>query len=267
MKQKFASRYVFEHIPEWGVIIAASTHSSELAVLGTPDNGVTWCQWQLTEDGSAQLPLMRKAETETYPVGLAIDRSSTQKLQWGPERVLPHPAPVLRILVTSGQLCSYHIINLHPNVPDICSPPLEVVQAPPISAAPLQQQQQQPAAPLSLPKQVQQQEMSFNLPSGATSTPRSKMIESQNKPNNAFSNATFTMGEKPTPVGGLQSMTSMVPGNRQPDFGLKKPQEIKPAQNKLIQPTQQTNFKPPNDAVKIGTPTIVSIDRKMYFLR
>ena len=149
--------YYFEYIPEWGTIIAASSHSSEVSVLGTYDNGTTWNQLQLMDGSSAQLPLNRKKKTENYPVGIAIDKSPSQKLPWGTENTLPNPVPILRILVTSGQLCCYHIVNLKPNAPCICTPPTENVPTPP--------NPRQNLGPT---------EVSFNIPSGATSTPRSK---------------------------------------------------------------------------------------------
>ncbi|XP_029046237.2 nuclear pore complex protein Nup214 isoform X1 [Osmia bicornis bicornis] len=122
-------RYYFDHVPEWGLIIAASSNSSEVAVLGSTDGGVSWNQWQLVDSGRAELPLIRT--TESYPVGLAIDKSSVRKLPWGAESTLPYPVPMLHILSTSGQLCTFHMVNLIPNCPEINSPPTEIV-APPL---------------------------------------------------------------------------------------------------------------------------------------
>ncbi|XP_001605944.1 nuclear pore complex protein Nup214 [Nasonia vitripennis] len=149
--------YYFEHIAEWGVIIAASSHSSEVAVLGTADNGITWNQYNLVDDSTAQLPLNRKKGIENYPVGVVIDKSSAQKLPWGSESTLPNPVPILKILVTSGQLCCFHMVNLKPNTPAICAAPTENIPA--------------PAVPRP---SIGPTDVSFNLPQGATSTPRSK---------------------------------------------------------------------------------------------
>ncbi|KOX79380.1 hypothetical protein WN51_09218 [Melipona quadrifasciata] len=113
---------------EWGLIIAASSNSSEIAVLGSTDKGVTWNQWQLVDSGRAELPLIHT--TESYPVGLAIDRSSIKNLPWGADSTLPHPVPILHILATSGQLCSFHMVNLTPNCPPINSPPTEIIANP-----------------------------------------------------------------------------------------------------------------------------------------
>ncbi|XP_015433648.1 PREDICTED: nuclear pore complex protein Nup214-like [Dufourea novaeangliae] len=122
-------RYYFDYVPEWGLIIAASSNSSEIAVLGSTDGGATWNQWQLVDSGRAELPLI--CTTESYPVGLAIDKSSVRKLPWGADSFLPHPVPILHILSTAGQLCSFHMVNLTPNCPDINSPPTEIVTSPP----------------------------------------------------------------------------------------------------------------------------------------
>lgn len=124
-------RYYFDYVQEWGLIIAASSWSSEVAVLGSIDNGHTWNQWILIDSGRAQLPFIKT--TESYPVGLVIDRTPVQKLPWGTDTTLPHPVPMLHILGTSGQLCSFHMVNLTPNCPGITSPPTEIVNLLPSS--------------------------------------------------------------------------------------------------------------------------------------
>ncbi|XP_029158302.1 LOW QUALITY PROTEIN: nuclear pore complex protein Nup214 [Nylanderia fulva] len=151
-------RYYFEHVPEWGLIIAGSSTSSEIAVLGTIDGGANWNQWQLVDSGRAQLPLMRT--TEIYPMGLAVDKSPTNKLPWGTESTLPHPVPILHILGTSGQLCSFHMVNLAPNCPAINVRPTEII-----------------TAPIPLQPSTLSTEVSFTMNSAVTSTPRPKQPE------------------------------------------------------------------------------------------
>lgn len=151
-------RYYFEHVPEWGLIIAGSSTSSEIAVLGTTDGGVNWNQWQLVDSGRAQLPLMRT--TEIYPMGLAIDKSPINKLSWGTDASLLHPVPILHILGTSGQLCSFHMVNLAPNYPAINIRPTEIITAP------------IPSQPKTLSTEV-----SFTMNTAVTSTPRPKQAE------------------------------------------------------------------------------------------
>lgn len=157
--------YHLEYVPEWGIIIAASSNSSEVAVLGTYDNGTTWNLWQLMDACTVQLPLDRKTKNENYPVGIAIDKSSVQKLPWGTDSTLPNPVPILRILVTSGQLCCYHMVNLKENAPALCSPPAEIIPAP------------QLRRPIAAPSDV-----SFHIQAGATSTPRAKQTVPENVP-------------------------------------------------------------------------------------
>lgn len=150
-------RYYFEHVPEWGLIIAGSSTSSEIAVLGTTDGGANWNQWQLVDSGRAQLPLMRT--TEIYPLGLAVDKSPINKLSWGTDSTLPHPVPILHILGTSGQLCSFHMVNLTPNCSAINIHPTEIITAPTLS---------QPTSSTDI---------SFTINAAVTSTPRPRQPE------------------------------------------------------------------------------------------
>ncbi|XP_003699889.2 nuclear pore complex protein Nup214 [Megachile rotundata] len=151
-------RYYFDHVPEWGLIIAASSSSSEVAVLGSTDGGVTWNQWQLVDSGRAELPLI--CTTESYPVGLAIDKSPVRKLPWSADSTLPIPVPILHIVATSGQLCSFHMVNLIPNCPAINSPPIEIV-----------------TPPLPLQSNANLSETSIIMNGVITSTPRPKLPE------------------------------------------------------------------------------------------
>lgn len=206
------SRYYFEHVSEWGLIIAGSSTSSEIAVLGTADGGANWNQWQLVDSGRAQLPLMRT--TEIFPVGLAVDRSSTSRLPWGTDSTLPHPVPVLHILGTSGKLCSFHMVNLIPNCPIINFAPTEIVQ--PALPAPSQ-------PPVALPTEV-----SFNMNAAATSTPRPKQPEvvPERKPapiSNIFGDSLKAAGFFQQPVEQPSDRTFQQPIQQQ-----SKPQEEKP---------------------------------------
>ncbi|XP_012277239.1 nuclear pore complex protein Nup214 [Orussus abietinus] len=157
-------RYYFDYVAEWGLIIAASSNSSEIAILGSPNGGLLWEQWYLVDSGRAQLPLIRTSES--YPVGISVDRSSTQKLPWGTDSTLPNAVPVLHIFSTSGQLCSFHMVNLTQNCPAICSPPIEAVSLP-----------EHLEITNSIPSEI-----SFNINSGSTSTPRPKQADVIERP-------------------------------------------------------------------------------------
>ncbi|XP_014214367.1 nuclear pore complex protein Nup214 [Copidosoma floridanum] len=249
--------YYFEYIAEWGIIVAASTHSSELAVLGTADNGATWNLWQLVEGGTGQLPLNRKKGTENYPVGIAVDKTSVQKLPWGPDSTLPNPVPILRIIVTSGQMCCYHMVNLKNEAPVICSPPTQIVSAPVLSTPSLG-----PA------------EVSFNLPSGATSTPQKSLVSPQvPQPDRIkLTNTTNTFAEAPSfSFSGLGFKLTPEHGqmtNQPKNIGFAAPTETKittqvDAKNNFMQQPSTTNkqqqpmFAPPPPPIQQGKPAVL----------
>ncbi|KAK0179797.1 hypothetical protein PV327_005515 [Microctonus hyperodae] len=247
MEGEYSPRYYFDHIPEWNLIIAASSSSSEVAVLGSLDNGANWEQWQLIDSARAQLPLIRT--TETYPVGMTIDKSSTIKLPWGPENTLPDPVPMLHIFGTSGQIISIHMVNLQPNCPAICSPPSE-----PATIMPSQSRMS-----------ILPSEISFNNHSGMTSTPRPKPVESiieKPKPlsnvnifNNPLATSSLTSAElivPPTPST-TQTIASAPAPVAHVDLKIPKPRsEIFEAPQ--IQRTEQARLSPVKE-VSVITPT------------
>lgn len=174
-------RYYFEFLPEWNLIIVASSDSAEVAALGSEDNGVNWMQWFLDEAGRAALPLIR--DIEAFPLGLTIDKTPTIIMPWGDDN-LPHPMPVLHIFGTSGQLIGFHIINVRQNSPPLCSPPTE-----PVAIAPQQ------AKMNLLPSEI-----SFNINSNATSTPRAKQEVQINKPKTLQATNLFADVQKTLPA-------------------------------------------------------------------
>ncbi|XP_076654538.1 nuclear pore complex protein Nup214 isoform X2 [Halictus rubicundus] len=217
------TRYYFDHVPEWGIIIAASSNSSEIAVLGCTDGGATWNQWQLVDSGRAQLPLIHT--TESYPVGIAVDRSPVRKLPWGADSILPIPVPILHILATSGQLCSFHMVNLTPNCSAINTPPTEIVAIPP-----QQLQQQYNAIPL---------DTSLVMNGVITSTPRPKQIEN------------LSERPKPVPTRDIFEKAAL----------LQHPPE-KPLEQKIETANVEVKVEPPKDThsqkpVKVDTKTTV----------
>lgn len=106
---------LLEH--HWNVLMVASANSMEIGVLEA--NKDTWNQWSLSDNARAELPLDLNHE-ETYPIGLAIDTSSSKQVIWG-EGTLP-PVPYLLILSNKGVLCCFKIINLKPGSPSVTSP-------------------------------------------------------------------------------------------------------------------------------------------------
>ncbi|XP_025988646.1 nuclear pore complex protein Nup214 isoform X1 [Solenopsis invicta] len=219
-------RYYFEHVPEWGLIIAGSSTSSEIAVLGTPDGGANWNQWQLVDSGRAQLPLMRT--TEIYPLGLAIDKSPINRLPWGTESTLPNPVPILHILGTSGKLCSFHMVNLAPNCPTINVPPTEIITPPTPSQS-----------------NASSVEISFNMNAAMTSTPRPKQPE------------VVPERPKPPPMSNIFGDSLKAAGFFQPSVEQQaeqpKPQEEKAAPQMVVKQTI------PKDTPSVSEPTKTEI--------
>ncbi|XP_063973679.1 nuclear pore complex protein Nup214 [Diachasmimorpha longicaudata] len=155
-------RYYIEHVPEWNIILAGSSCSPEVALLGSTDTGVTWEQWLLIDSGRAALPCI--GGDETYPLGISIDKSPQDVLPWGDGGSLPHPVPMLHIFDNSGRIISFHMVNLTPNAPTLCSAPWEPVTI----ACPAPPPQEQTRTSL-LPTEI-----SFAANLAITSTPRPK---------------------------------------------------------------------------------------------
>lgn len=56
----------------------------EVGVLGTkPNDGTAWEQWIQSDNARAELPLSTTTREETYPVGFALDTSSTTPIVLG----------------------------------------------------------------------------------------------------------------------------------------------------------------------------------------
>uniref|UniRef100_A0A1Q3EY95 Nuclear pore complex protein Nup214 n=1 Tax=Culex tarsalis TaxID=7177 RepID=A0A1Q3EY95_CULTA len=204
------------HILQWNLLLMASANSMEVGILGTTEAGETptWCQWSTTDEARAELPLSADKQ-ETFPAGMALETGCKHQVLVG-EETLP-VMPMLHMVSTYGLLVSFNILNLTPNVPNICSPPRPVndtsgqferidFSKPATAAAPAP-----PAA-----------EISFALPTGATSTPaiaaksKSFFSPSENKTSmNLFgaSSATTTQATitptfgKPITFGGFAAPT------------------------------------------------------------
>ncbi|XP_057372318.1 nuclear pore complex protein Nup214-like [Daphnia carinata] len=105
-------KYLTQSIPSWNVLLASSANAIEIAVLGQTGGGDAdhpeWRQWTLEGEWRAELPL--DENTETNPMGMAIDTTSQTPISWDDNQTLP-PAPILFVLSTHGLLCPFHIIN------------------------------------------------------------------------------------------------------------------------------------------------------------
>lgn len=106
----------------WNLLIVSSSNSMEVAVLHTKEDNATWEQWLLGDASRAELPLNANHQ-ETFPIGLALDYSATENIPWG-DNFIP-PMPRLLLLSHEGMLCVFNLINLLPNVPEVCGRAIE----------------------------------------------------------------------------------------------------------------------------------------------
>ncbi|XP_055847820.1 nuclear pore complex protein Nup214 [Episyrphus balteatus] len=167
------------HIQQWNLLLVTSANGVEVGLLGTKETteAPTWVQYTLLDEARIEMPLTDKSD-ETYPIGFALDTSSTHQLTIA-EKKLP-VMPMIHTLSTHGQLVAFNFLNLQPNTPDICSPPPPISdtsgmsQFKPVSEMLNQKKPEitMPAAtmPLTVVSQPAPAELSF-APLGGTSTP------------------------------------------------------------------------------------------------
>lgn len=105
----------------WNLMVVSSSNSMEVAVLhGNVDS--TWEQWLLGDASRAELPLNSNHQ-ETFPIGLALEYTAMENIPWG-ENFIP-PMPRLLLLSHEGVLCVFNVVNLTPNMPQLCVRPKE----------------------------------------------------------------------------------------------------------------------------------------------
>ncbi|ORZ18508.1 hypothetical protein BCR42DRAFT_489862 [Absidia repens] len=97
------------------VVILANGATNELSVVGENEDG-NWATWDLPENGMASLPLSEETNCDTFPLGLALDYSATEKLppyDASESDAGVEPVPVLYHLNDEGHIGSYHCYNEH----------------------------------------------------------------------------------------------------------------------------------------------------------
>ncbi|XP_078686877.1 uncharacterized protein LOC144919337 isoform X10 [Branchiostoma floridae x Branchiostoma belcheri] len=116
-------KYFLHHMDEWGLVVCASSRSMEAAVIGRSlDDKNVWELWNLDDAGRAELPLSSNHD-ETYPMGMAVDLTSTNPIPIGENQSLP-PMPMFMLLSTDGLLCPFYMVNTAPPQPlTIVKPP------------------------------------------------------------------------------------------------------------------------------------------------
>ncbi|XP_049775137.1 nuclear pore complex protein Nup214 isoform X2 [Schistocerca cancellata] len=117
-------QFYLHHQQTWNVILVASANSMEVGVIGLTEDQLSWQQWMQEDACRAELP-MSSDKQETFPIGLALDTSTTHELPWGDNQMIP-PMPVLHLLSHKGVLCLFYVINVIPGAVTVCSPPEKV---------------------------------------------------------------------------------------------------------------------------------------------
>ncbi|KAI8096778.1 uncharacterized protein BX664DRAFT_356098 [Halteromyces radiatus] len=92
------------------IIILANGATNEVSVVGEDAEG-NWSTWDLPENGMASLPLSEETNFDTFPLGLALDFTASEKLPpYDPSEsdVGVEPVPVLFHLNDEGHIGSFH---------------------------------------------------------------------------------------------------------------------------------------------------------------
>ncbi|XP_032586369.1 nuclear pore complex protein Nup214 [Drosophila mojavensis] len=116
-------QFQFTHVPQWNLLLVSSANGVEVGVLGTSETGDTpsWQQLTLLDEARIEMPLSEATQEETFPLGFAMDISSTHQLSINDQQ-LP-TMPMVHVLGTDGTLLTFNFLNLQPGAVSICSPP------------------------------------------------------------------------------------------------------------------------------------------------
>ncbi|KAL3872026.1 hypothetical protein ACJMK2_039997 [Sinanodonta woodiana] len=111
-------KYFMIAIPNWDVLMLASSNAAEIGVIGKHlDDKRKWDHWYFEDSVRAECPVTDDCN-DSYPKGLAVDFTSQREIPIGDNKV--HPAsPILIVLTTDGLLIPYHMIYSHPEAPKI----------------------------------------------------------------------------------------------------------------------------------------------------
>ncbi|TDG42245.1 hypothetical protein AWZ03_011330 [Drosophila navojoa] len=191
-------QFQFTHVPQWNLLLVSSANGVEVGVLGTSEAGDTpsWQQLTLLDEARIEMPLSEATQEETFPLGFAMDISSTHQLSIN-EQQLP-TMPMVHVLGTDGTLLAFNFLNLQSGAVSICSPapPLADTSGKfvaldallgagpqPPAAVPAAVATAGPAAPVEASTPAPLQDMSFAFTSNiVTSTP----APTKDKPSSMF---------------------------------------------------------------------------------
>ncbi|KAI9307255.1 hypothetical protein BJ944DRAFT_26496 [Cunninghamella echinulata] len=101
-------RHFGKNIPH--LVILANGATNEISVVGEDSDG-KWATWYLPENGMASLPLSEETNFDTFPLGLALDFTATEKLppyDASEDETGVEPFPVLLYINDEGHICSHH---------------------------------------------------------------------------------------------------------------------------------------------------------------
>ncbi|CAO3625967.1 unnamed protein product [Cunninghamella echinulata] len=101
-------RHFGKNIPH--LVILANGATNEISVVGEDSDG-KWTTWYLPENGMASLPLSEETNFDTFPLGLALDFTATEKLppyDASEDETGVEPFPVLLYINDEGHICSHH---------------------------------------------------------------------------------------------------------------------------------------------------------------
>ncbi|BFZ05689.1 hypothetical protein BsWGS_08728 [Bradybaena similaris] len=117
------AQYFFHFIQKWDVILMASSNATETTIVGRNlDDKISWEHWNLEDCSRADLPLTSQ-QSDSFPMGLAVDYSPHNNVVLSESKTLP-PCPVMYLLSTDGMLVAYHLFYSHKEAAPATTPAL-----------------------------------------------------------------------------------------------------------------------------------------------
>ncbi|KAI8037578.1 nuclear pore complex protein Nup214 [Drosophila gunungcola] len=197
-------QFLFNHVPQWNLLLVISANGVEVGVIGTSETGDTpaWQQLTLLDEARIEMPLSETTQEETFPLGFVYDTSTTHQLTINEQKL--QTMPMVHVLGSDGALLSFDFLNMLPGAVSVCSPPPPVAdtsgQFRPLNMLlPVEEEEQQAAAaspPLKTPAVTAPSDISFAFtPNTVTSTP----APAKDKPPSLFSGFGAAAAKAPAP--------------------------------------------------------------------
>ncbi len=100
-----------KHIPEWKIVICASSKSSDIAVIANIGGNDKWVVMMLDENARAQLPIPKGSDDDSLCVGICVNFCSSRKIQrHKAESGENQEWPVLFVKSHFGNVYAYNVI-------------------------------------------------------------------------------------------------------------------------------------------------------------